>query len=110
QGSDVQPLPAASTFQSSESVRIPSTLLLMIVRSSSNRRQVSAIIYIKVQVSSEGLDYPGSLLKGCVDSVLRPPPHGSGGAASGLGSANVSRYSVAMVAQSGSSGCHHHSR
>jgi hypothetical protein len=47
---------------------------------------------------------------GCVDSVLWTLPHGSGGPASGLGSANVSRYSVAMVAQSGSSGCHHHRR
>ena len=53
---------------------------------------------------------PWVVAQGFVDSVLRPPPHGSGGAASGLGSANVSRYSVAMVAQSGSSGCHHHSR
>ena len=47
---------------------------------------------------------------GFVKSVLWPPPHGSGGAASGLGSANVSRYSVPIVAQLGSSGCHHHRR
>jgi hypothetical protein len=45
-----------------------------------------------------------------VDNVLWPPPHGSGGPASGFGSANVSRYSVAIVAHSGSSGCHHHRR
>lgn len=45
-----------------------------------------------------------------VNSVLLPPPHGSGGPALGLGSDNVSRYSVAIVAQSGSSGCHHHRR